>query len=483
MTQEYPNKKQMSFEEMISLLKERGLVFDDEKKVINYLKHIGYYRLSGYAIPFFTDEKRNNFMNETTFDNILNIYIFDRKLRVLILEAIERIEVSLRAVIVDCLSQHFEDPFFYSNYNNFAKGSHLELSLFLTKITSQIKTSDETYNKAFNSKFGHVAYPYAWIAFQNLTFGALVTFIRKICGRDERLIVAKRFGFDNLQLFESWILSIHTLRNLCAHHARCWNREFRVVPQIPENFLERITRFVDYNDPILYFADYKDLKRLIKQKTFAPSVKLRTLLNKIINFGELIARLTTAENKLILAKDLSWSGLEYKLNLTDDEKEILHDIEKLLTGNLRKFVVNLINSSSINIIDYQALKNFLKIPIIKRYFFISEKDKHLLSELISLANGDDAIANIISHSERKKFPSGQQQLNEHILSSDRIFAQLVVVWYFLKQINPKSSWSQRLYSLMQEHHFIQGELNTNVTQLNMGFPDIWYHNDFWQITI
>ena len=106
-----------------------------------------------------------------------------------------------------------------------------------------------------------------------------------------------------------------------------------------------------------------------------------------------------------------------------------------------------------------------------------------MRELISLANGDDAIANIISHSERKKFPSGQQQLNEHVLSSDRIFAQLVVVWYFLKQINPKSSWSQRLYNLMQEHNLIQGELNTNVTQLNMGFPDIWYHNDFWQITI
>ena len=34
MTQEYPNKKQMSFEEMISLLKERGLVFDDEKRLL-----------------------------------------------------------------------------------------------------------------------------------------------------------------------------------------------------------------------------------------------------------------------------------------------------------------------------------------------------------------------------------------------------------------------------------------------------------------
>lgn len=88
------NKPALSLLAQVKLLKSRGLIINDDQRVIRYLEHIGYYRLSAYMIPFYNDKKVHQFKESTSFDDLLNLYIYDRKLRLLLLEAIERIEVS-----------------------------------------------------------------------------------------------------------------------------------------------------------------------------------------------------------------------------------------------------------------------------------------------------------------------------------------------------------------------------------------------------
>jgi len=46
-------KPSLSPEEQLQLLKERGLIIEDETKALHLLQHISYYRLSGYWYPFF----------------------------------------------------------------------------------------------------------------------------------------------------------------------------------------------------------------------------------------------------------------------------------------------------------------------------------------------------------------------------------------------------------------------------------------------
>lgn len=96
------NKIALSLDGLANLLESRGLIFDDRERVKRYLANIGYYRLSAYLLafenPVENGKKRNHdLLPNTTFEQVLQIYIFDRSLRLLVMEAIERIEISLRA--------------------------------------------------------------------------------------------------------------------------------------------------------------------------------------------------------------------------------------------------------------------------------------------------------------------------------------------------------------------------------------------------
>jgi abortive infection bacteriophage resistance protein len=97
-TKEVFNKPPLDLDPLIELLKKRGLNIDNIETAKYYLKFIGYYRLSAYFLSFQDATNSNShhqFKQGTTFDDVLNLYIFDRKLRLLVLDAIERIEVAM----------------------------------------------------------------------------------------------------------------------------------------------------------------------------------------------------------------------------------------------------------------------------------------------------------------------------------------------------------------------------------------------------
>ena len=110
MPEHYPPKKRifskisLTPEQHIVLLKKRGLIFQDETRACHYLRFIGYFRLSGYFIPFqVPGDPQHTFLPQTTFDQALQVYIFDRKLRLLVMDAVERIEVAIRTTISDVM--------------------------------------------------------------------------------------------------------------------------------------------------------------------------------------------------------------------------------------------------------------------------------------------------------------------------------------------------------------------------------------------
>jgi abortive infection bacteriophage resistance protein len=86
-----------TYEEQVALLQQRGMVVDDPALARFYLQHINYYRLGAYWLPFEADHAAHRFEPDARFADVLNLYIFDRELRLLILDAIERLEVSIRS--------------------------------------------------------------------------------------------------------------------------------------------------------------------------------------------------------------------------------------------------------------------------------------------------------------------------------------------------------------------------------------------------
>lgn len=92
------SKPGRTLDEQFDLFRSRGMQIDDSDRARHYLKHLNYYRLTAYWLPFEADHKAHQFEAGTNFEDLLNLYIFDREFRLLLLDAIERIEVSLRTV-------------------------------------------------------------------------------------------------------------------------------------------------------------------------------------------------------------------------------------------------------------------------------------------------------------------------------------------------------------------------------------------------
>ncbi|HRZ78903.1 MAG TPA: Abi family protein [bacterium] len=108
------SKPHLSFENQAVYLLSRGLSAD-KTKLIKRLKQVNYYRLSGYWYPFLNSD--DTFMPQTSIEMIWRRYTFDRELRLLLMDAIEKIEVTVRTRIVYYFSEKY-GPFGYENRNN-----------------------------------------------------------------------------------------------------------------------------------------------------------------------------------------------------------------------------------------------------------------------------------------------------------------------------------------------------------------------------
>ena len=122
MTTKIPYSKSYTEESsLIALLQSRGLSITDESKAQHYLTHIGYYRLSAYMYPLLcTPKEQHIYKKGTTFDKVMMLYRFDKKLRLLLFNEIEKIEVAVRSAVVKHGCEVTGDTFWMTNPRNFS---------------------------------------------------------------------------------------------------------------------------------------------------------------------------------------------------------------------------------------------------------------------------------------------------------------------------------------------------------------------------
>lgn len=107
------DKPPLGLDDLVERLAERGLDVLDRDRARRYLRHIGYYRLSPYTIPFQQGGPGHLLRDGTPFDDLLDLYTFDRTLRLLVMDALERVEVAVRAAMTDHMSTAYDDPHWY----------------------------------------------------------------------------------------------------------------------------------------------------------------------------------------------------------------------------------------------------------------------------------------------------------------------------------------------------------------------------------
>lgn len=224
------NKTALSYAEQLQQLKNRGLAIEDETKALHLLEVISYYRLSGYWYPLLADKQKHKFKPSATFETAFNIYKFDRELRLLVLRELEKIEVAVRAKMISVLSDRL-GPFWYIESANFS--NPVKHAKTLEKIGVEYSRSDEDFVKAFKKKYSNPMPP-SWMMLEVASFGTLSSLYGYLQPIKEKREISNSFGLADT-VFSSWLHSIVYLRNVCAHHARLWNREMRIQPTIPRN--------------------------------------------------------------------------------------------------------------------------------------------------------------------------------------------------------------------------------------------------------
>src|SRR5690606_35175684 len=186
------DKPALTWDEQIELLRSRGLRISDADQARHYLAHINYYRLTGYWLPFESDHASHSFDDRASFDDVLDLYIFDREFRLLLLDAIERIEVSLRAQWAYQMA-HRNGPHSYLDARH---ATDLKLhTRHLAKLKDELSRSDETFIQHYQKTYRHPATPPIWAVSEVMSLGMLSRWITHMLPSD-RTALARVYGLD-----------------------------------------------------------------------------------------------------------------------------------------------------------------------------------------------------------------------------------------------------------------------------------------------
>lgn len=231
-TQDIP----LTYDALLQHLKSKNLLVADDERVKKYLLTIGYTRFKSYFKMFCNQQ--GIFENDFSFDDLLNIYVFDRKLRALFIEALERIELAIRNSIVDIVSVNTHDAYFIYNANNFNNG----YSGIFAKVRDNVWYQTDKKVDINSSKIC------CWDIVKHLTFGCLSTFYDELKG-NIRQDVADSFNLKN-KVMSSWLLSLSASRNICAHYSLLWSRIFSIKPMNLKRDKELIIDFGTASDKL-----------------------------------------------------------------------------------------------------------------------------------------------------------------------------------------------------------------------------------------
>lgn len=236
--------------QQIEILRSRGLLISDEARATAYLTRIGYYRLSGYAFPLKKAEYRRDergivrtdvldaFREGAEFRHVVDLYVFDKKLRLLMLDAIERVEVGIRTSIAMTMGPR--GPWAHRDRAEldgvFSKRPdkrtrRIPHDDWLNGIDTAFARSTDEFAKHFRDKYRH-DHPPIWISSEVWDFGTLSRFYAGMKFNDRKEIAAD-YGVGDQEIMTSWLKSINYVRNICAHHSRLWNKPLVIQCKFP----------------------------------------------------------------------------------------------------------------------------------------------------------------------------------------------------------------------------------------------------------
>lgn len=218
-------KPPLKISDQAQRLLDRGLNCQDRDRMEKYLIQIGYYRLSAYFPPFYTqsqaDQNDHLFRQGTDFQDILSIYIFDRKLRLFVMEAIERIEVSVRSHWSNALAMTYGSHAIMDAQLYDCPWKHTK---YIAQIANNLSDSREVFIEHYKSKYSDPFLPPIWAVVETFSLGQLSKWIESTKDAKIKKEIAKQLGLPQVEILQNSLHCLTNIRNICAHHGRLWNK-------------------------------------------------------------------------------------------------------------------------------------------------------------------------------------------------------------------------------------------------------------------
>lgn len=223
-------KQPIDISAQISILQKRGMCIPDPAIVRRYLECISYFRLATYWRPMEVEHVYHRFKPGSSFPQVIHLYSFDAELRAILFRAIQQIEIALRTKMIHTFSMKF-GAFWFADKHLFLNSAIYEDCLL--HIQRELDRSKEDFIIEHYQRYDYPSFPPAWKTLEVISFGTLSKLFCNFFDKQAKKSIARDFGLPQHLYLESWMKAIAVLRNICAHHARVWNRKFPVRPQLP----------------------------------------------------------------------------------------------------------------------------------------------------------------------------------------------------------------------------------------------------------
>lgn len=203
---------------LIQKLENKGLIFKNKIRAEKILKNISYYKIKEFSY-FFIDENKK-YKDNTFFEDIYNLYLLDKELRMQLLSLIEIIELSVKNNIIKILSK--KNIFDYYNINNWVDIKLENLSLIENKIKMKNEkilkeNSSLEYKvvKNYKKKYDVKVLP-IYVIMEEITLGEITEIMDFM--RFDNLKELAEIYFENTKDFTYEIEIIKNIRNRSAHN-------------------------------------------------------------------------------------------------------------------------------------------------------------------------------------------------------------------------------------------------------------------------
>ena len=249
------------------MLKDKGLVIGDEVLAVKWLNHVSYFRFKNFSYTFKDYNGLNgNYIPGTTFEHVIDLYQFDRKLKVIVFAAIENIEVAVKTIISNTMSckngphwyieeKHFLDRKVKSQTRSISfapeNAIYFDHNEFLAKLENDCKNPNEIFLQHYVKNYTPI-YPPSWMLMDLMTFGTLSLLFENLQPSEEKTTICESFGLTKAQLV-SWLHAFAYIRNRCVHHSRLVYDRVKFAPALP---VKTSRKFLIENDLVRHNSIY-----------------------------------------------------------------------------------------------------------------------------------------------------------------------------------------------------------------------------------